>query len=87
MVISALKKNAWQRQTQVILLNRDGQNIYPTKWNLSRTLLRYGYSEAEVREHVMKVARIAGCLHITILCNKNIEIESKFGICKTAIKL
>ena len=46
----------------------------------------YGDVEAEVREQTTRATKIAGCLNATIWRNKNIGIEAKSRIYKTAIR-
>ena len=47
----------------------------------------YGDDKAEVREQTTRATKIAGCLNATIWRNKNIGIEAKSRIYKTAIRL
>ena len=46
----------------------------------------YGDVEADVREHTTRATKIAGCLNTTIWRNKNIGLEAKSRIYKTAIR-
>ena len=46
----------------------------------------YGDVDAEVREQTTRATKIAGCLNATIWRNKNIGLEAKSRIYKTAIR-
>ena len=54
--------------------------------NVSIIHLRYGDVEAEVREQTTRATKITSCLNATIWRNKNIGIEAKSRIYKTAIR-